>query len=212
MNSGAPTRQDTMQTVSGAMFCPLEPRPADINIHDIACALGNLCRYGGHLRMFYSVAQHSVYVSQRAEDLMRRGRWDKGTPDLVMQAGWWGLMHDAAEAYLGDVIWPLKRTAEWAFYGELEERMERAILERFGVELDWRVRAAVKWADSEVLLGETRDLIGAAEWAWERVGAEGMVPYPRKRIEPMAPMRARVLFLDRWRWLTPWGADPEAGA
>ena len=79
-------------TTTGRQFWPASPDPEQIQIEDIAHALSNLCRFGGHTREFYSVAQHSVLVSQNVPDDLR----------LV------GLMHDATEAYCGDMIRPLK--------------------------------------------------------------------------------------------------------
>jgi len=80
-----------LQTVSGRFFNPFEPDLEQLDPGDIACALANLCRFGGHCRPFYSVAQHSVIVSRLVEE---RG----GDAEDVFAA----LMHDAAEAYLGN--------------------------------------------------------------------------------------------------------------
>src|ERR1019366_9954250 len=81
-----------IRTYSGVRFKPLDPDPA-VGISDIAHALANQCRFGGHSSAFYSVAQHSVRVSEicAAEDAL------------------WGLLHDASEAYLVDVPAPLKQ-------------------------------------------------------------------------------------------------------
>src|SRR5215218_7185183 len=77
-----------IQTLSGRRVNPLEPSPDDIDPADIARALANLCRFGGHSRAFYSVAQHSVIVC----DLLEQR---DATPDEMMAA----LLHDAAEAW-----------------------------------------------------------------------------------------------------------------
>ncbi len=79
-----------LQTVSGRWVNPLDPDPDQLDIGDIARALANQPRFGGHCRVFYSVAQHSVIVSELVE---QRG----GDAEDVFAA----LMHDASEAYLG---------------------------------------------------------------------------------------------------------------
>ena len=106
-----------MQVASGARFYPLDPRPEEIQIEDVAHALGHLCRFAGHTSSFYTVAQHSVLVSRICEP----------------QDALWGLLHDASEAYLGDMVRPLKRQPEMASYQEAEERLMAAICERFGL-------------------------------------------------------------------------------
>lgn len=80
---------------SGRRWYVGDPDPADVCIEDIAHALSNLCRFGGHSRVFYSVAQHSVLCAQAA--------WGLGA-DAVFNV----LMHDASEAYLVDLPRPVK--------------------------------------------------------------------------------------------------------
>jgi uncharacterized protein len=82
-----------MQTYTGLAFWPLDPRPDEIRLVDIAHALSKLCRYGGQCLSFYSVAEHSLLVASKAPDHLK----------LV------ALMHDASEAYLLDIPRPIKR-------------------------------------------------------------------------------------------------------
>lgn len=82
-----------MQTYTGKAFYPLDPRPDEVCIDDIAHALSQIPRFGGHARRHYSVAQHSWHMSCLF-----------GNPLLAYQA----LLHDAQEAYLGDIVQPLK--------------------------------------------------------------------------------------------------------
>lgn len=103
-----------IQTWLGGRFYPLDPQPHDIDPRDIAVALSNLCRYTGHVSRFYSVGQHSVLAAEQAVDL--------GLARIM-------LMHDAAEAYLGDVSRPLKSLLPR--YSDLEHRCWLAIAKRF---------------------------------------------------------------------------------
>lgn len=139
-------------THTGRHFYPLDPRPEEIEIEDIAHGLARLCRYGGHVDDvgIYSVAQHSCYVS----DLL--------PPELKL----WGLLHDASEALgLVDVPHPVKIDPAMAGYRAAEERLERAIAERFG--LVWPRPPEVKQADLIMLATEKRDLLrhdGDRDW------------------------------------------------
>lgn len=168
---------------SNEQFNPLSPQPQDIHIEDIATALSHICRYGGHVPQFYSVAQHSVLVSMMCEE------------KADVEAGLWGLLHDAAEAYLGDLIWPLKQIPALgeAFLG-IERPLLRMIIERFG--LTWPAPEIVKSADLRVLLAEARDRIGSPSAVDRRVLAPADMPYPETfSILPYDPKTAKESFL-----------------
>lgn len=175
-----PTHTDWIQTYTGRQFWPLEPRVDDIDIVDIAHALSNLCRYGGHVEQFYSVAQHCVLVSHAvpAEHALR------------------GLLHDASEAYLIDVPRPIKRSEGMEAYREAEKRLEATIYERFGLSAE--DPECIKTADNQLLRTEQRDLMKPAPAAWKdyRVGA---LP---ETIIPWSPQFARCRFLERFGELT----------
>lgn len=111
---------DWIQTFTGRTFYPLDPRVEDLNIHDVAHALSNLCRFGGHCSRFYSVAEHSVHVAQLTKHFGASAR-------QIL----YGLLHDASEAYLVDVPRPIKRDPRMAFYGEAEKRLMDVIVERW---------------------------------------------------------------------------------
>jgi len=81
---------DWIQTYTGKRFWPLDPRPEDVDILDIAHSLSLLCRFTGHTSSFYSVSQHSILVAQEVPKRLRL----------------WALFHDAAEAYIGDIARP----------------------------------------------------------------------------------------------------------
>src|SRR5437868_2917508 len=119
-----------MQTSSGVAYYPLDPLPGDINIEDIAHALSNLCRFGGHCRRFYSVAEHSILVSRV----------------VPRQHALQGLLHDATEAYMVDVPRPLK--VELDNYARIEDLNWRCIAAVFGV--PYEMHESVKRADNDV--------------------------------------------------------------
>lgn len=125
---------DWMETYTGIRFYPLDAREEEIHIVDIAHALSLQCRFNGHCKEFYSVAQHSVLVS----DLLPKG--------LKLA----GLLHDAAEAYLGDMIRPLKNSM--VQYKDAEWHLEKVIAKSFGLQFPFP--AAVKQADDFMLWSE----------------------------------------------------------
>jgi hypothetical protein len=106
-----------MTTFSGKKFYPLQPDPLEIDIEDIARGLSNSCRWGGQIRDFYSIAQHCVHVSYLCK------------PENALL----GLLHDAAEAYIGDMIRPLKYLPEMSIYKTIEYGIENAIAKAFNL-------------------------------------------------------------------------------
>lgn len=163
-----------IQTVKGRKFWPLDARPGDFDIEEIAHALSNLCRFGGHTRDFYSVSQHCVLVSQLVPLELARD----------------GLMHDAAEAYLIDLPRPIKYAMPT--YLEAEHKMEVALAEQFGLDFPWH--PMVKAADNNALVTEARDLLGKPPEDWTTVTGVAVL----MRITPLDPRAARNLFLERW--------------
>lgn len=125
---------DWMQTATGRMFWPLDPRPDEIDVRDIAHALANMCRYGGHCLRFYSVAEHSVLMARAVSKEHRM----------------WALMHDASEAYIVDVPRPLKRFL--AGYKVAETGVMQAVCLKFG--LPFEMPDEVKAADEAILFAE----------------------------------------------------------
>jgi len=123
-----------MQTYSGRQFWPLDPQPHEVFIDDIAHALAHQCRYAGHCLRFYSVAEHSILLSRCVSEENKL----------------WALLHDASEAYLSDVIRPIKPYLSG--YKFREEKVMRAIAERFGLKGD--EPAEVKAADDRITLDE----------------------------------------------------------
>lgn len=136
-----------IQTYTGRAFWPLDPNSEDVAIEDIAHALALQCRFSGHTKWPYSVAQHSVLVSLA----------------VPVEHALVGLLHDAAEAYLVDLPRPLKRSIP--DYKVAETRVWAAIAERFGLPLE--IPAEVHHADNVLLATEKRDLMAPPprEWA-----------------------------------------------
>jgi len=162
-----------IHTFTGKKFHPLDPDPSMIDIEDIAHALSNLCRYGGHVRRFYSVAQHSCLVGGAVPERFRA----------------WGLLHDATEAYLVDMPRPIKN--EMPQYKLAETRLSHAICLRFG--LDPVEPKAVKDVDTRILRNEAEALLpgGIASGWWHDIE-----PLPHLHIgEPWRPSVAKREFL-----------------
>lgn len=170
---------DWMQTYTGRAYWPADPRPEDVDHIDIAHALSHLCRFGGHTDRFYSVAEHSVYVSLEVPE----------------EHALCALMHDATEAYVIDVPRPLKHMLQG--YAEIEAKNWAVIAERFGLPLE--MPPCVKDADNRVLLAERDELLQEPPipWAWARE----LVPAQRK-IEALPPVWAKRMFLRRFMELT----------
>ena len=130
-----------ISTFSKRRFWLQDPRPEDVYVEDIAHALANICRYGGHVKKFYSVAEHCVLGSRLIE------------PDVAL----FFLFHDAAEAYLGDIISPLKNILR-DIYEPMEKRVMEVVAVRFGFSMDMDQVEVVKKMDQIMLLTEARDL------------------------------------------------------
>lgn len=172
---------DWMQTFTGRQFWPLDPRSEEVSIVDISHSLAHQCRYAGHCRSFYSVAQHSVIVSHacNAEDAL------------------WGLLHDAAEAYLVDLPRPIKRFSDLGtHYKAMEMKLMRVICEHF--KLPVVEPESVGKADNVVLVTEMRDLMAKPPVAWKE--SWGSEPLPTA-IYPLSPEVAKRQFLDRFEEL-----------
>ena len=128
---------DWMITFTGRRFWPLDPRVEDVSFLDIAHGLSLICRYGGHTGCFYSVAEHSV--------LLARHFMEQGRSDLARYA----LLHDASEAYIGDIIRPLK--PELPQFKAVEGPLERLVLQAVGL---GDIPKEVHEADSAIIVNE----------------------------------------------------------
>jgi len=169
-------------TYTGRRFYPTAPRAQDVDIVDIAHALSNLCRYTGHCREFYSVAQHSFCVARVVLKSF-------GADLVTIRAA---LLHDAAEAYTNDIARPLK--VSLPRYKEIEAAVQQAIYERFGVvNFDY---AAIKKADNAVLAAEAKTLmVNTVDWCLPEPAPDYL------KIVPLPPASAKCVFEDTWQYL-----------
>lgn len=164
------------QTYLGGRFHPNAPLPGDVYIRDVAAALSKLCRFNGHVSHFYSVAQHSVLMVRMVE------------PEYQLEA----LLHDAAEAYIGDMVRPLKVGDE--YFKEVDDRVDAACREAFG--LPPEMSAQVHDADMRICSAEKRDLMPRSE-VWPNMPPSDGIP----TITPWGWKYAERKFLDTYRRL-----------
>ncbi len=157
-------------TYTGKKVDPFRMTADDVSIEDIAHSLSNICRFNGNCHEFYSVAQHSIYVASLLP------------PELKFV----GLMHDATEAYCGDMIRPIK--AAMPAYQALERIIWAAIAEKYGLPLV--LPHEVKVADNIMLMTERRDLMPVTpdDWGVKELAADFFV-YPKP------PKQAKSNFL-----------------
>lgn len=161
-------------TYSGIHFNPQNPRQEDLQIKDIAHALSLLCRFNGHCRTFYSVAEHSVRVSHAC----------------AHKDALWGLLHDLGEAYLGDLPRPIK--AAFPKFDQWEENLLKVAAKKFG--LSWPMPKSVGKADDILLATEIRDLMADTDETWDLKEKPLACP-----ITPLTPDLSKKAFLDRFR-------------
>jgi hypothetical protein len=171
-----------IETASGKHFHFLKPLPEDIDIDDIAHALANTCRYTGHCRKFYSVAEHSVAVSELS-------------PDAALA----GLLHDASEAYITDIASPVKPFLK--NYKQLENTVMEAIAAKFGFSMP--LHPQIKEADVIQLSVEAWHLVPSQGIGWTYWTMNGGRP-KSKGIAPrcLFPKEAKKLFLSKFKELT----------
>jgi 5'-deoxynucleotidase YfbR-like HD superfamily hydrolase len=170
-----------MHTYTGKTIDLLSPSPEDITIEDIAHALSLQCRWGGRIKAFYSVSEHSVRVSRI----------------VPSEAALWGLLHDASESILVDIPRPVKYLPEMQGYFDLEERFMEIIVNKFNLPIV--PPDCVREADNILLLTEMRDLMGDNE--------DGKKIYPelsplQKEIKPWSWQKAEREFIKRFNELS----------
>lgn len=162
-------------------FDILNPEDYEYDINEIATALSNLCRYTGHVNSFYSVAEHSVLVSRIV-------------PAHLALAG---LLHDASEAYLGDVASPLKKLLPE--YKRIETRVQQAIAKQFGLNDDLS-DPAIHEADKRMYWQERQGIAdtGMRDKLWH----QDLRATRKVEAQGMSPVMARRMFLNEYKKIT----------
>jgi uncharacterized protein len=173
-------KDNWIQTWTGKQFWFLEPKIESIDIRDIAHALSLVCRYNGHVNKFYSVAQHSVLVSQLCK------------PCYAL----YGLLHDASEAYTGDCVTPLKKLMP--NFQDIEDNIMRLVCKKFRIKLSKACEANIKLYDQLMLATEVRDLIPT-----RKKDGNWLLREPLNfKIMSWKPRYAEKIFLKRFEELT----------
>lgn len=182
-----------MATFTGRKWHFNNPLPEDVDIKDIAHALSMICRFGGHCREFYSVAQHSCWVASSLGIHFQptEGEFSKEQLQCIL----WGLMHDATEAYVGDMVRPIK--LGMPDYRALEGLTEEVIIKRFDLVVTPDTRKLVKHFDDVQLMTERRDLVNHCGHDWSPL-AEPM----EMKLRPLSPERAELHFLKMFEAFT----------
>jgi 5'-deoxynucleotidase YfbR-like HD superfamily hydrolase len=165
-------------TITGQYFDFLNPERSTFGIYEIAHALSHICRFTGHCKTFYSVAQHCVIASREV------------SPENALAA----LLHDSAEAFIGDMSKPLKRLLP--DYAAIERLVETEVFKRFG--LSRKLPEEVKHVDLVMLATEQRDLMAPHDDEWATIKDIQPLPYI---IQPWDSAKAKFEFLARYQEL-----------
>ena len=162
---------DWMQTFTGRQFWPMDPRPEEILVEDIAHSLSMMCRYAGHCLQFYSVAEHCCLLHDYVADEHKA----------------WALFHDASEAYLVDVPRPLKPFLPG--YKDAEKAVMAAVAERFGLGEE---PPEIRDVDGRILGDEAAQNMSDPPMPWAYFG-----PHLGVKLRFWSPYRAKTEFLLR---------------
>lgn len=181
-------REDFIGTYTNKKFYFLNPTSEQIDIEDIAHSLSMVCRYNGHIKKFYSVAEHCCNVAVITYSVTK-------DPKLALSA----LMHDASEAYIVDIPRPLK--PHLSNYKEVEERVEKAIQDKWNLV---ESNSLIHWIDQNIVYDEAVSLFNVIpEWVnlYTPVGVKLGNGKPLS-IQGFSCEKAKQLFLDMYNELT----------
>lgn len=175
-----------IQTRHGNAFDPEAGKINNIDINDVAHALSNICRYAGHCRKFYSVAEHSVLVSRIIRKL-----WPTD-----VESRWAGLLHDATEAYVGDVPTPLKVLLP--DYSDIEDELAKKIAKKFRIKWTKTIHSRVKIADLIALSTEAQKLFADVSH-WAAIKNYEAMPELLSKNFPVSPETGKRRFLAEFK-------------
>ena len=172
-------------TSTGKYFCPINIKPEDLDIEDVARGLSNTCRFGGQLRHFYSVAQHSVLCAEYAKNIYKDHKLEIAC-----------LFHDLAEAYIGDIIKPIKDNMVISLLphgnivsiGEAENRVIEAFCHKYNIPFDYFSDSRIKYIDNIMLNSESHYLRGFKVY--------DAYPIIDQQIDPLHPKESYLQFSD----------------
>lgn len=168
-------------THGGRRFWPLDPRPEEIDIRDIAHALSHICRYGGHCNRFYSVAEHSILMARHASKENRL----------------WALLHDATEAYLMDLPRPIKPFLPG--YADAETALHKCIAKKFN--LDTVIPDEVHDLDHSIIRDEMEQNMCYIPDSYVNVKPLGI------RLEYWNPEQAKAAFMREYVKIESWRGE-----
>jgi len=171
-----------MGTFHGGKFFPLAPKASDVDIVDIAHGLAMTCRYGGQCKRFYSVAEHCVHVSFMVD------------PKYAL----YGLLHDSAEAWIGDMPRPLKHQPEMKAFRDAEAAVELVVAEALGLNWTPEIHSSVKEIDNRILADEVLQLQPVPELYTDVLQQSPL----GVTLQCWNPAEAESMFLERYAALT----------
>ena len=182
-------RLDWIETYTGKKVKLLSPDPSEINIEDIAHGLSRICRFSGQCKHFYSVAQHSLNMAIEMNNRRFGSR-------LVLLA----LLHDASEAYIGDVPRPVKQML--LVYHEIEKRVQSAIWKGIGIDPPSPFEKEVIKRFDDILLGyEAKMLMGCRD-SWNQKYLKDELLLSSKHFDYCNPAEIEYKFLSAFASLT----------
>lgn len=191
-NSSTPTPRAWQRMLSGRRLDILSPSPLDIEIEDIAHGLARVTRWNGQTKGTYglSVAQHSLLVE---------GILSRNAPQLAQKWRLAGLIHDAPEYVIGDMITPLK-AALGPLYRQIEARLQEAVHIRFGLpaELPPGIIHSIKRADRMAAFIEATQIAGFVDTEAKKLFSKPRGTPADYKLIPLPPEKAAKAFLRRF--------------
>lgn len=169
-------------TRDGHLFYFDQLNVESIPLHSVAHSLSQQCRFNGHIEEHYSVAEHSVHISHL---VLEYG----GSPDTAL----YGLLHDASEAFMGDMPRPLKKM--FPAFSNLESRIMEKYCELYSID-DPDVKM-VQWLDCNIVRDEAEKFYAEPpEWTKEYAS----VIHP-DRLLGWDAMAVKYIFLEQFQHL-----------